>query len=404
MKTVLFVDDEQEILDGLQVGMRRFRKRWKTHFATSGAAALELLEQHPVDVIVSDMRMPGMDGAALLEQVQTRHPGVLRIILSGYSEPAAALRVVPLAHQFVTKPSRIDELEALISRTCDLSEYVINPKLIDLVGRIESLPVIPRIYQQLTALLKENEVTATQTAELVRMDGALSSKLLQLANSAFFAPAMPIDCVKKAVVRLGFDVLKDLVLTAHIFSQAEQRRCTPGICLDSLQVHAARSARIARQLVSDCGRADQAATAALLHSLGTVVLATYHTQAYGEVLAFCQREGTPRWVAEAHLLGASQGQIGAYLLALWGLPVDIVQALALQHDPGAAATKTLSLAGVIHISSALAHEAEADSLASADYGLDLDYVNRLGLSETLNTWRIRAKGSQRSCHGERAVG
>lgn len=85
MKRILFVDDESKILEGLQRMLRPERHRWEMAFASGGAAALSLLEAAPFDVIVSDMRMPGMDGAALLKVVRAKYPNVLRIILSGYS-------------------------------------------------------------------------------------------------------------------------------------------------------------------------------------------------------------------------------------------------------------------------------------------------------------------------------
>jgi CheY-like chemotaxis protein len=75
MRRILFVDDESRILEGLQRMLRPQRQHWEMAFASSGEAALKLLEERPFDVIVSDMRMPVMDGAALLTHVRDRFPG-----------------------------------------------------------------------------------------------------------------------------------------------------------------------------------------------------------------------------------------------------------------------------------------------------------------------------------------
>jgi YesN/AraC family two-component response regulator len=110
LRRVLFVDDDQYILDGLQNLLRKQRSRWDMCFALGGAAALELFAAAPFDVIVSDMRMPGMDGAELLAHVRERYPAARRIVLSGYAEPAAVQRALEVAHQFLSKPCRAPDL------------------------------------------------------------------------------------------------------------------------------------------------------------------------------------------------------------------------------------------------------------------------------------------------------
>src|SRR5688572_14072972 len=97
-RRILFVDDEQMILTGLRHGMRKQVGRWDMVFAATGAAALAELAAADFDVIVSDMRMPQMDGVMLLETVRQRHPLTARIILTGYAEPDALSSVFVVAH------------------------------------------------------------------------------------------------------------------------------------------------------------------------------------------------------------------------------------------------------------------------------------------------------------------
>src|SRR5208337_5359055 len=82
-KRILFVDDEQSVLDGLEDLLVRYRHRWEMVFVTGAAAALDQMRKKPFDVIVTDIRMPGMDGAALLRLVSEKYPGTVRIVLSG---------------------------------------------------------------------------------------------------------------------------------------------------------------------------------------------------------------------------------------------------------------------------------------------------------------------------------
>src|SRR5271166_7105540 len=112
MKRILFVDDEVKILDGIQRMLRADRFRWDMHFVLGGEAALQACEASSFDVVISDMRMPGMDGATLLGHIRDRFPNTARIILSGYSEVALVARSVHVAHRFLTKPCNAAELQA----------------------------------------------------------------------------------------------------------------------------------------------------------------------------------------------------------------------------------------------------------------------------------------------------
>src|SRR5437868_15488296 len=99
MKRILFVDDESKILDGIRRMLHTARTRWDLQFAVGGEAGLKACEAAPFDVVISDMRMPGMDGATLLPHMRDRYPSTARIILSGYSEAALATLAPPWPHR-----------------------------------------------------------------------------------------------------------------------------------------------------------------------------------------------------------------------------------------------------------------------------------------------------------------
>jgi CheY-like chemotaxis protein len=90
-KRLLFVDDEAMVLDGLRRALHGMREGWEMRFVESGAAALEALEKERYDAVVSDMRMPMMDGAQLLEEVKQRYPDMVRMILSGAVEQGSGV-------------------------------------------------------------------------------------------------------------------------------------------------------------------------------------------------------------------------------------------------------------------------------------------------------------------------
>jgi DNA-binding NtrC family response regulator len=137
-KRILFVDDERKVLDGLQRMLRSMRSEWEMESAISGQEALEILEGKPFDAVVTDMRMPGMDGRQLLEQVKNLHPQVVRIILSGYTDKDLILNSVGLTHQFLSKPCDPEALKTTIARACAMRLLLEDESLISVISKIES--------------------------------------------------------------------------------------------------------------------------------------------------------------------------------------------------------------------------------------------------------------------------
>ncbi len=185
-KRILFVDDEPRVLEALRDLLRRYRNNWDMVFVTSGEQALVETERSHFDVVVSDMRMPQMDGAELLHRLQKTKPHIVRIILSGYSEVEAAMRAVPVAHQFLAKPVEPRKLESVIERACNLQALLQNEEIRSLASKLNNLPSVPKLYADLNRLLAGDNVSSEQVARLVEQDPAMCAKILQLVNSSFF--------------------------------------------------------------------------------------------------------------------------------------------------------------------------------------------------------------------------
>jgi DNA-binding NtrC family response regulator len=122
VKRILFVDDESEGLAGLRTRLHRLHAKWEMKFVESDTEAIERMQERPYDVIVTDMRMPGMDGAKLLEIVSERWPQTVRIVLSGYADLQQTVRLVPVAHQYLSKPCQPQQLENVIGAGLDLEK------------------------------------------------------------------------------------------------------------------------------------------------------------------------------------------------------------------------------------------------------------------------------------------
>jgi len=332
VKRILFVDDEPEVLAGLRSRLHRLQTKWDMKFAGSGQAAIETMQERPYDVIVTDMRMPGMDGARLLQIVNERWPETVRIVLSGYAELQQTVRLVPVAHQYLSKPCQPQQLENVIDRCLLLHEVLSQPGLRSLVGRIRALPTLPRIYTALQGIVKDDSVTLADVAKLVGSDSALAARVLQMVNSAFFRLARRISNIEQAVSYLGFQSIRNLAMSIEIFSRWPGKPGA-GLDLEKLQQHVHAVAAAANALASKTPICDDTLLAGLLHDIGYWVLAQECPQDLSRAVELAGSQEIPLHAAEYQILGASHAEIGAYLLGIWGLPYPVVEAVAHHHQP-----------------------------------------------------------------------
>ena len=149
-KRILFVDDEPAVLQGLQRSLRGMRQEWEMEFAASGREALETMARSPFDVVITDMRMPEMDGAQLLDQVRKRFPQTVRIVLSGQSDRETILRSIGPTHQYMAKPCDLEDLKQKLTHTFALRELLADPRLKEIVCQLENIPSLPSLYIAIT--------------------------------------------------------------------------------------------------------------------------------------------------------------------------------------------------------------------------------------------------------------
>jgi HD-like signal output (HDOD) protein/ActR/RegA family two-component response regulator len=405
MKSILFVDDEPMVLAGIKRMLRSRRSLWDMAFAGGGAEALAILETRPFDVVVTDMRMPSMDGARLLELVKERYPGTIRIVLSGYFEDDAALRAVPVAHQYLAKPCDPQKLTEAIERSCGLAGLLPDAALRRVVGAIGKLPALPRTSAWLAEALQKPDPRLDEIARIVEQDVGITAKILQLVNSAFFGLREHVSSVHPAVAYLGFDTLKQLVLSVELFRTFKPCQTIAGFSLDDLQTHSHIAARIAGKLPVEEPARGAAVIAALLHDVGKLVMATRLPGEFLLALNAARKQQLPLHVVEKEQTGTTHAEIGAYLLGLWGLSGVVVDAVSRHHRPAApeSGSRELGVLAAAHIADALACEASRDTSAEAPADIggvpDLEYLTQLGLDAQLPAWRAMARQVHADEHG-----
>jgi HD-like signal output (HDOD) protein len=338
---VLFVDDEPRVLEALQRMLLLSPGTWEVETASSGARALDLLASSRFDVIVTDMRMPGMDGGQLLAQVNERWPSMTRIVLSGQAEHQHALRTLGNAHDFLAKPCSAKLLTEVVERTFRRASLPSSTRVKDLAAAVHRLPSLPKVHERILKVLDGPEASVTEAADLVEQDPGLSANVLRIGNSPVVAQGTIVDDVRQGTVRLGLDLLRALVLTERAACGMQFAR------LERLQTAALNVARVAGLVLPPENRR-AALMAALLCDIGTLVLEQGAPDEIAAVYAAAEEDGLPIHVAEKALLGSSHAEVGGYVLGLWGVPTAIVDAVLGHHELGCDAALLSAAVHVAH--------------------------------------------------------
>lgn len=384
-KRLLFVDDEAMVLNGLRRALHGMRREWDMEFVDGATAAMEALDRETYDAIITDMRMPVTDGAQLLELVKERHPEVVRIVLSGQSSREAVFRSIAPAHQFLSKPCDPQELVTRLGQAFTMRDLLSNQALKTVISRLRSIPSLPTLYQELTAVLRLEDPSLVQIERIIAKDVGMATKILQLSNSAFIGARGRVSSLLQAVSLIGTETVRTLVLSFHVFSECENSRIAPylpalwdhSVAVASLAQRIAASEKASKALV------EESFTAGLLHDVGKVVLLAEMLDKYKEILG---TNPDSILALELERLGCTHAQVGAYLVSIWGLPVPLVHALAFHHNPLDTGESQFTSLTAVHAADAIASLNNPSPL-NHDIELDMNYLDRLGLREREPIWR-----------------
>jgi putative nucleotidyltransferase with HDIG domain len=380
MIRILFVDDEANVLQAMRRNLHAMRNEWSMEFVSGGVEALAALKVAPADVIVSDMRMPGMDGWQLLAEIRKLYPQTVRLILSGHAEATSIMRAVGIIHQYIAKPCDGAAIRDVIAQTQALRHLVSSDHLAALVGEVGMLPSAPQAFQDLLKCLQNPEASLADAARIIGRDVALTANVMKMVNSAFFGARQPIVTTDRAVAYLGLDTLGALVLGHGIFKSG-RKVSIAGFSLERLWAHSLQTAMAAKVIALSerfsSAEAEKAFLAGVLHDVGKIVFAT-RAQTVSDDGQACREE-------QAALMEAHHAEVGAYLLSLWGFPNPIVEAVAFHHTPSKASGNALSLPGIVHIASQLVRQKEAP--AAIEFDLEPGFLEAHGLVGRLPVWQ-----------------
>ena len=372
----------------------RLNPRWQVAVTLSANDALTLVKNTAFDVVVTHDALPDMDGFRLLDTIQQSHPNTHRFLVADLADPKTAVKTAGIAHQCLPKPLDSDTLRTSLERIFNLNIWLSNPNVRSLLGRMPVVPSPPDLYFTIARALSDPESNLDEVSGRASQDPAMSGKLLQLANSAALGLRHKVVNVEEAIGYLGLETTRSLVLLAHTFSHCKTGRGS-GLNIDRLWKHSVNTGSLARRLAREegCGRemTDEAFLAGLLHDIGLLLFAVNLPQEYNEVVARTRASGLPLWQAEFDHFGANHAELGAELMAIWNLPLSVIEALALHHHPSKLISSGFGPLAAVHAADAFEHELTRSNDHPEGSAIDANYLADLGLSERLEPWRAACR-------------
>lgn len=370
---VMFVDDEVMILNGLKRAF--FRTKWTLLFADSAKKALEMLAQESVDFIISDMRMPVMNGAEFLEQVAKKHPQIVRIILSGHSDEEASKRASFVAHQWFNKPCQPQLLKETLDHIYLIRNSLPDPLMQQVVGKIKTLPSPPKVYMRLNASLNDKSIDMQKIASIIAHDPSLVAKILQLTNTSFFSNGKQVESITEAITRLGVDLVCSIVITAETYAKIDE---IPGYSIVDEQKHCLSTARLAASMVAPSLR-QETILVGLLHNIGKFILYKVSPEAMANYIK--QRVVDEDNIElEQKLFNADHTQLAGYLLHLWNFSYSLIENIVLHHQPLKLTKNDFGSGAAVYVASRLLRKQEIDTA----------FIEHFNIADKIEVWKDKA--------------
>jgi HD-like signal output (HDOD) protein/CheY-like chemotaxis protein len=387
-KRILFVEDNPLLLAMYGMMMEAESDHWEVATIADPQQALTLMRESTFDAVVSDLRMPSMNGIEFLTRVRDHFPGCARIMISGLDDQAEVIRCLNTTHQFLTKPVDAKVLRSTLARLGGLEAYLRDQRLKEVVGQLDSFPSFPSLYLKIMSELSSPEPSVEAISEVISQDPGMTAKMLHLVNSAALGISRRISSPFEAVQFLGVDTVRSLVLSTHIFSCFEHTRLQ-GMSVSELWRHTFRTGRLSRRLIeteqAESSEAEEANIAGVLHDVGKLMLADGLPDQFQRALALSTEEKIPLVQAETRVLGTTHAGVAAYLLSLWGFPATIVEAVAFHHTPDRTQIRIFSPLAAVHVANVLEHE--ISQTINGVRCMDSAYLESIGAADRVDKWR-----------------
>src|ERR1700722_9383328 len=243
-KCILVADADSHALEEFQLALG---EGWKVTVVANGTAALAEMKKQPFDVVAADLDLAEITGSELLNRIQTDYAKTIRFILVREADRERMVKQVLGTHQFLGKPLDRSTLRNTIEGALALESWIPTNSIRELTSRIRTLPTIPSLYLEVQAALRSPDTTTDQVGTIIAKDMAMTTKLLQVLNSACFGLPRKITNPTEAVGILGFETVNSMVMTIKLLSQYDKVKPVY-FSIDRLWRHSTEVARSAKQI------------------------------------------------------------------------------------------------------------------------------------------------------------
>lgn len=387
---LLLVSEDAAWLRTVERDLRQHHPDWECHAVGSPLHAVERLRERTYQAIVLNVRAAA--DVSLATAIENQLQPVVRVILCAAELPEEAARWNAAGACVLPLEVRGVELADQIIRAERVRQWMADTGMKKLLGQCRKLPAVPKLYSQVTVELTSPRGSLELVAQSIAQDPVMTAKVLQVVNSAFFALGHPVNDPIEAVIFLGAERTRSLVLLAGVFSQFENSRC-PGFSVEQLWNHSLQVATLARIIAieekHDPKISETAFTAGLIHDMGKLILAANLPAMHGTIEQLRQNKSDlPQREIEMQVLGTTHAELAACLLGTWGLPLPVLEAVSWHHCPAKSSDTGFTPLTAVHAANVFAYEMRCGSVTGAkaeefDYG----YLLRLGLGERRNAWR-----------------
>jgi len=334
---VLFVDDESSVLNIIRDTL--FQTDFEICTAQSAQEAIELMEHEHIDLLITDIRMPDMDGIQLLETVKNKWPSIIRVMLCGYVDESTALQALTngLVTTYFPKPWDTAELKDDIIRLLKFHKTFKNEKIVNLMNSLERLPSLPMLYQYFMSAF-HREATFDEFAEIIKQDVSVATKILHIANSAFYRRlGEPTASIEHAIMTMGLNAIKNIVLAVTLATQkplnTNQFKYFQEIIDHSSIVNKYIQLFYKLKFLKPIN--SKFNSVGITHDIGKIILLQYFPDRLEKIMQHINQNPYMTFYdceLDLGFVDNTHTEIGAFLLNLWNLPQISVEVALFHHS------------------------------------------------------------------------
>ncbi|MBX2802666.1 MAG: HDOD domain-containing protein [Myxococcales bacterium] len=351
--------------------------------ARSSGEALRALCADEFAAVVCALGDPRLD-AAVLKACRARRATVPRILVLGHDDLGRALDAGQSAHHVVAEPLSGPGLEQVLDRCTGGIGCIPISRLRSVLPHDVQLPSMPGSASELLAALEDESKDLSHIVDILEADPALAVSTLRLANSPYFMLTREVSSLKHAAALLGTNALRAVALAGLCFSSVSG---IDSVLIERVRHRGLAAAQLVRTVAG--AHADDALTSAILQDIGQLVLCQAGPTAYAQLLQASEAQSLPIEQLELQQLEITHAEVGAALLAHWGMPDRTIRSVAFSHLAYPLPARGLDQTAVLFVVGALM--AEVELCAVQDRLLHPDWLERMGISEAqVDEWRAAA--------------